>query len=69
MLIFLPIIFLILALFDVPQLIREKYWWELAVYSGLMLAALILSALMIMGVPLPAITTEITNFIKKAFNV
>ena len=69
MLILLPIVFLILALFDLPQLIQKKYWLELAVYSGLMLAALVLSALMVMGVPLPALTTEITNLIKKAFNL
>lgn len=67
MLILLPIVFLILALFDLPQLIQKKYWLELTVYSGLMLAALVLSALMVMGVPLPALTTKITDFIKAVF--
>ena len=69
MLILLLVIFIILALIDVPRLVREKYWRELAVYSGLMLAALILSALMVLGVPLPPVTTELNNLIKKVFHM
>lgn len=69
MLILLFFVFIILALFDAPGLIRKRYWLELAVYSGLMLTALVLSALMVMGVPLPAVTTEITNLIKAVFHL
>lgn len=63
MIIVLLVIFIILALIDVPWLTREKYWRELAVYSGLMAIALVLSVLLVMGVPLPAVTTEIGRFI------
>ena len=69
MIILLFVIFLILALIDLPWLVRGKYWRELAVYSGLMLVALVLSILMVMGVPLPAMTMEIANLIKKVFNL
>lgn len=69
MIILLFVIFLILALIDVPWLVRGKYWWELTVYSGLMLVALVLSILMVMKVPLPAVTTEIANLINKVFNL
>lgn len=69
MLILLFMIFIILALIDVPRLVRGKYWRELAVYSGLMLAALVLSALMVLGVPLPPVTTELNNLIKKVFHM
>ena len=69
MIILLFVIFLILALIDLPWLVRGKYWRELAVYSGLMLAALILSILMVMEVPLPAVTTEIDKFIVKIFGL
>ncbi len=69
MLIILLLVFMILVLFDAPGLIRGKYWRELAVYSGFMLLALLLSALLVLGAPLPAITTEIGNLIKKVFNL
>lgn len=64
MLIILLLIYLFLALLDAPDLIHKKYWGELAVYSGLMLAALVLSVLMVMDVPLPAVTTGISDLIK-----
>lgn len=69
MLILLLFVFIILASFDAPGLLRDKSWRELAVYSGLMLVALVLSILMVMGVPLPAMTMEIANLIKKVFNL
>lgn len=69
MIILIFVIFLILALIDLPWLIRGKYWRELAVYSGLMLAALVLSELLVMEVPLPAVTTEIDKFVVKIFGL
>lgn len=69
MLIILFFIFLMIALIDIPGLIRKQYWWELMVYSGLMLIALILSVLIVSGVPLPAVTTEIGRFIEKIFHL
>ena len=69
MLIILLFVYLLLVLVDVPDLIHKKYWGELVVYSGLMLAALLLSALMVMEVPLPAVTAEITNLIKKLIDL
>lgn len=69
MLILLLFVFIILASFDAPGLLRDKSWRELAVYSGLMLVALVLSIFMVMGVPLPAMTMEIANLIKKVFNL
>ena len=65
----LVFIFLIIALFDAPGLVRKKYWRELAVYSGLMLSALFLSILVVIGAPLPAVTTEITNLVKAVFHL
>ena len=69
MLVILLFVFNIIVLFDAPGLIRKKYWRELAVYSGLMLIALILSALLVLGVPLPAVTTEIGNLIEAVFHI
>lgn len=63
MIIILLVIFTTLALLDLPGLIRQKHRRELAIYSGLMLTALVLSVLLVMGVPLPAVTTEIGKFI------
>lgn len=64
MLVILLLIYLFLALLDVPDLIHKKYWGELAVYSGMMLAALVLSALLVMDVPLSPITTGIVDLVK-----
>lgn len=69
MLIILSLVFIVLALFDAPGLFQKKYWLELTVYSGLMLIALILSILIVSGVPLPAVTTEIGRFIEAVFHL
>ncbi len=69
MIIILIIVFIVIALFDVPGLIRKHYWLELAIYSSLMLTALILSVLLVLGVPLPVVTTGIGRFIEKVFHL
>ena len=69
MLILLFMIFILLALIDVPWLVRKEYWWELAVYSGLMLTALIICVMMVMDVIFPAVSTEIGNFIRSIFQL
>jgi|LSQX01.3.fsa_nt_gb hypothetical protein len=54
--IFLVIIaYVLICLFEVPSLIRDKYWRDLATFSVFLLSAFILSLLMAAGVKLPLI--------------
>lgn len=54
--IFLVIIaYVLICLFEVPGLIRDKYWRDLATFSVFLLSAFILSLLMAAGVKLPLI--------------
>lgn len=69
MLIILILVFGFLTLIDMPELIQKKYWRELTVYGGLMLTAFILSALLVLGVPLPAVSTGITELIQTVFHM
>ncbi|MGS0745007.1 hypothetical protein ACU70A_03485 [Syntrophomonas erecta subsp. sporosyntropha] len=54
--VFLVIIaYILICLFEVPGLIRDKYWRDLATFSVFLLSALILSLLMAAGIKLPLI--------------
>jgi hypothetical protein len=54
--VFLVIIaYILIGLFEVPGLIRGKYWRDLAAFSVFLLSSLILSLLMATGVKLPLI--------------
>jgi hypothetical protein len=53
-----------IAWWDAPRLIRAKYWYELRIFSVLLLASLIIGILQIRGVPMPSLTKwlyDITN--------
>lgn len=49
----LIVIFIVIALIEVPNLIKNKYWRELKVFSILLLAAFILSLFYIVDLPIP----------------
>lgn len=49
----LIVIFVVIALFEVPNLIKNKYWRELKVFSILLLAAFMLSLFYIVDLPIP----------------
>lgn len=49
------IAYFLISLFEVPGLIRGKYWRDLAAYIVFLLSSLILSMLMAAGVKLPLI--------------
>lgn len=52
--IFLLVIFFIgIILFEVPNMIKNKYWRELTVFSVFLTAAFILCILYIMNLPIP----------------
>lgn len=69
MLILLVIAFLGIILFEVPGLIQKKYWRELAVFSGFLLFAFIISLLQVLGVKLPNPNQGITEIVKAIISI
>lgn len=54
-------------LFEVPGLIKKRYWRELVAFSVFLCLSLILSLLMALGIELPNVTTAISNFVEALF--
>ena len=53
MIILTIIAFAIIALMDLPKLIKNKYWYDLAVYSSFFIFALTIAVLQSFGVTMP----------------
>ncbi|RJX28958.1 MAG: hypothetical protein C4554_01660 [Dethiobacter sp.] len=64
MIILLIMVFTGVALFEVPGLIRKKYWRELIVFSFFLLLAFIMTLLQIIGVKIPSPVKGILNLLK-----
>jgi heme/copper-type cytochrome/quinol oxidase subunit 1 len=58
-------VFAAMALYQVPLLIREKLWRELAAFSFIWILAFSLSLLLTLGVELPSPTDGIERIIHK----
>lgn len=63
MVIFVILLFIILAISDFPKLIKEKQWYEVTVLAGLYVFVMTLSVLYAAGVQLPSPIKGIQNFI------
>ena len=55
--------FVILAGWQIPDLVQKRWWRELIVFSVLWSMGLILSVMLSLGITLPPITTSINNSI------
>jgi len=55
--------FAILALLQVPSLVRKRWWKELICFAVLWLMGLIFSVMLSRGINLPPISTIINKFI------
>lgn len=64
MIIFLLIIFAIIAYINVPPLIRKKHWRDLIVYLGFYAIALTLSILLTLNISIPSPIKGIQYVIK-----
>lgn len=53
------IVYTLICLYEVPDLIREKHWRDLAGFTGFLSLALTLSLLLAAGVKLPLIIPAI----------
>ncbi|MDP4146216.1 MAG: hypothetical protein Q8936_17310 [Bacillota bacterium] len=49
----LIIIFIVIILFDVPEMIKKEYWRELKVYSVFLIIAFTMSIFLVTGLPIP----------------
>lgn len=61
--------FAILALLQIPSLVRKRWWRELICFAVLWFMGLILSIMVSMGINLPPITTIINKFITETFGL
>jgi len=67
MVVWLIIAFLILSLLEVPDLIRKRWWRELAAYSFLLALGFGLSLLMVLHYRLPPVVSMIMKGIRVVF--
>ena len=65
----LLIIFITIALFEIPGLVKKNYWRELVIFSLMLTFDFILYFLLIMGVDFPSITTALIQWIKPLYNL
>ncbi|OAA92882.1 hypothetical protein [Clostridium coskatii] len=47
------IIFISITFYEVPEMIKNKYWHELKIFSIFLIIAFILSLSYILGIPIP----------------
>ncbi len=65
----LILVFIIIALIEIPGLIRKKYWRELIVFSFFLLLVFIMTLLQIMGIKLPNPVKGLEYLIKEVFHL
>ena len=53
MIFILIIIFIVIILVEVPDLIKNKYWHELRIFSAFLIVAFVMSLFYIIGIPIP----------------
>ena len=67
MLLLLILTFIIILIFELPGLIRKKYWKDLTVFLALLIIAFVLSLLQTIGIIIPSpakyIETIINNLL------
>jgi hypothetical protein len=63
------ILYMVIAIFQIPGLIHKKYWPELTVFGILLFMSFSLSIFMALGLPLPFISDEIGQGIKYMFKM
>lgn len=70
MLVFLLIVaYLAIILFEVPGLIRKKYWRELVAFAVMLLLSFIFSFLYVIGVKIPSPTAVITAIVNAVMSM
>jgi hypothetical protein len=63
------LVFIVIALLDVPNLIKSKEWKELIVFSLFFIMGFSLAFLMAIGVKLPSPILAVQSFIENGLNL
>lgn len=61
--------FAAVSLFDLPRLIKEKYWRELAVYALILVLAFTLAVLQLLNVPVPNPVKDTQYLVQRIFRL
>ena len=69
MIVLMMIVFAILALLQIPSLVRKRWWRELICFAVLWCMGLIFSVMVSLGITLPPISTIINKFITGMFGI
>lgn len=69
MVILVIMVFIGVVLFDAPDLVRRKYWRELAAFSSLLLFAFLLTLLQSIGVLKPGLMEGMEYLIKDVLHI
>ena len=64
MIILLIMTFVIIALLEIPELVKKEYWRELVAFSILLVLSFVLSLLLVIGVELPSPSKGIEYIVK-----
>jgi hypothetical protein len=64
MILLLVATFIGIAFFEVPNLIRKKYWYELVIFSIFFILAFSFSMLQLLGIKIPSPIKFIEVFVK-----
>lgn len=67
MILLLIVAFIGMILYEVPGLIKKRYWKELAVFSFLISLAFIISLLKIMRIEIPSPVKDFQYFVRDIF--
>ncbi|HPF43895.1 MAG TPA: hypothetical protein PKV15_04300 [Syntrophomonadaceae bacterium] len=59
----------IVALIQIPGLIKKQWWRELACFTVLWSIGLVLSVMLAMGITLPPVSTMINQYISGMFGI
>lgn len=62
-------IFVVICLFEIPGLLKKKYWWELAIFIAFLLPGFVLTILLALNVKLPKPTDGISFLVKQILNI
>lgn len=62
-------VYILIALLQIPSLIKQKYWRELTVFSIFLSLAFVFSLLLILGVEIPSPLRMIQHGVQDRFNL
>ncbi|MDP4178372.1 MAG: hypothetical protein Q8900_08560 [Bacillota bacterium] len=69
MILLLIAVFICIILYEVPKLIRDKYWKELAAFCFILSLAFFISVMQILKIEIPNPVRDTQYFVQKLFHL